>query len=322
MSKFGSSSFSVLLADGYNLLAAKVKGVTYGYEHITEQTDGLGDGNEEHTPVGMTRATFAQNGAFFDDATNGMHLAFRGNSGTARILSWAYMGNTIGKAFVGALGGLKTKYDAQVSVGGLTKANVAYQVDGAIDEGIIVQDHVAKTADWNTKTDGDSVDYTLDPTQRVIPITSNSIANPTVVTTPVDHGLTTGDIILIADVATSDPTINGEQTVTVISDTTFSVPVNVTTGGTGGTFVRANSSNGGVGYQQVSALSGFSGFVGKIRDSADDTTYADLVTFADVTAAPNAQRIEVAGVVDRYLSFDGDVTGTGSITPFAGLSRG
>jgi len=83
----------------------------------------------------------------------------------------------------------------------------------------------------------------------------------------------------------------------------------------------ASSANGAAGYQQVTALSGFSGFIGKIRDSSDDITYADLITFADVTAAPNAQRVTAAGTVDRYLSYDGDVTGSGSITVFSGLSR-
>ena len=65
----------------------------------------------------------------------------------------------------------------------------------------------------------------------------------------------------------------------------------------------------------------FTGFIGTIRDSADDITYADLVAFADVTAAPAAERKVVVGTIDRYLSFKGDVTGTGSITVFCGFSR-
>jgi hypothetical protein len=178
-----------------------------------------------------------------------------------------------------------------------------------------------KTADWNTKTLGTTVDYASDPSQYTIPITSNSVANPSVVTTPVPHGLTTGQVIVISGVSTSSPTINGERTVTVLSSTTFSVAVNVTVGGTGGTFVLASSVNGGAGYQQVSAFSGFTGFVGKIRHSADDTTYADLVTFTNVTSAPNAQRVTCAGTVNRYLCFDGDVTGSGSITAMAAFSR-
>jgi hypothetical protein len=80
--------------------------------------------------------------------------------------------------------------------------------------------------------------------------------------------------------------------------------------------------NGCYGFQQVSAFSGFSGFVGKIRDSADDITYADLVTFVNVTSGPNAQAVtNGAETVNQYVSFDGDVTGSGSITVMAGLAR-
>jgi hypothetical protein len=83
----------------------------------------------------------------------------------------------------------------------------------------------------------------------------------------------------------------------------------------------ASSADGGVGYQQVTAFTGFTGFIGKIRDSADDIAYSDLITFTNVTSAPAAERATVAGTVDRYLAFDGDVTGVGSITVFCGFSR-
>jgi hypothetical protein len=88
--------------------------------------------------------------------------------------------------------------------------------------------------------------------------------------------------------------------------------------------VRANSNNGGVGYQLVSALT-VTGHIGKIRDSADNTTFADLITFANVTAPPPdasaSQRIAVSGVVDRYLCYDGNVTGAGVVKPFVGFKR-
>lgn len=83
----------------------------------------------------------------------------------------------------------------------------------------------------------------------------------------------------------------------------------------------ASSANGAVGYQQVTALAGFTGFVGKLRDSADNVTFADLIDFDNVTSAPNVQRKTVAGTVDRYVAYDGNVTGTGSITVWAGNSR-
>jgi hypothetical protein len=325
MAKYGSAS-AVFLVSGYNLLAAKLKGLTFKVESITEQSDGLGDNYEAHSPVGKTKATLTQSGGFWSTAALGIHAMMAAGTPTtpqtaARVGVLGYMGHVMGAAFVGLSGLFETAYDVQVEDSKLTKANVTHLISGAVERGQIVQPLATKTADWNTKTLGTTVDYTTDPSQRTIPITSNSVANPSVVTCPVAHGLTTNDLILIAGVSTSNPTINGARAVTVISDTTFSVPVNVGTGGTGGTFVRANSSGGGAGYQQVTALSGFSGFIGKIRDSADDTTYADLVDFANVTAAPDAQRVAVAGTIDRYLSFDGNVTGSGSIDVFAGFAR-
>lgn len=83
----------------------------------------------------------------------------------------------------------------------------------------------------------------------------------------------------------------------------------------------ASSSAGGSGYLQVTAFSGFSGFVATIQDSADDITYASLVAFSNVTSAPTAERVTVSGTVDRYLSIDGNVTGTGSVTVWVGFAR-
>lgn len=85
-----------------------------------------------------------------------------------------------------------------------------------------------------TSTAGTSFSPTL-PEKKFI--TSNSIANPTVITTPVNHGLSTGNIIQIFE-SNSTPTIDGERVVTVISPTTFSVTVNVTVAGSSGYFVK------------------------------------------------------------------------------------
>lgn len=83
----------------------------------------------------------------------------------------------------------------------------------------------------------------------------------------------------------------------------------------------AATSNGGVAYQQIEAFTGFSAFVGKVRHSADDAIYADLVAFDDQTAR-GAQRKLVAGTVNRHLAFDGAPTGTGELRHMGGFSRG
>jgi hypothetical protein len=319
--KYGASSFSVLLIDGRNLLAAKVKNFTHKIISLMEPSHGLGDGWEASSPVGLQRAELTQDGAFFDDTTNGIHETMKASENVSRILCFAFAGNIIGRSFVGIEGTYGMAYDVLGQRGALTKANVAYQVSGQVDRGQIIQDHATKVASWNTKSLGTQVDYSTDPAQTVIPITSSSVANPSTITTPVSHGLVTGQRIVISGHAGSTPAINGQQTVTVVNATQFTIPVNVTVGGTGGSFVRGSTANGGVAYLQVSDMTGFTGFVGKVRSSADDITYADLATFTNVAAAPAAQRVTVNGTIDRYLSFDGAPTGSGSITAFCGFAR-
>jgi hypothetical protein len=322
--KYGSPSFSLLLVDGRSLLAAKVKGVTHAVQSLFESATGVGDSWESIALTGMQRATLTQDEAFFDDTTASVHDALKTPSTVPKVVGFGYGGNTIGAPFVGLEGTYAQDYAVLAKVGGLTKANVTYRVSGKLDRGRIISEHVSKVATWNTKTDGSPVDPLTDPTNLVIPITSSSVANPTVITTPVPHGLTTTDLISISGHLGSTPDLNvGSRTVTVLTPTTFSLSDNVTVGGTGGSFVRLNSRLGGAGYQFVSALSGITGFVGKIRSSPDDMTYTDLVTFTNVTAAPAAERVTVAAgaVIDRYLCYSGTFTGSGSITVCIGFAR-
>jgi len=80
-----------------------------------------------------------------------------------------------------------------------------------------------------------AVELNVELNNVVVAITSNSIAAASVVTTAAPHGLSTGDTVTVAGVTGSVPTINGSREITVLSPTTFSVPVTTTTGGTGGT---------------------------------------------------------------------------------------
>lgn len=66
-------------------------------------------------------------------------------------------------------------------------------------------------------------------------IVGSSVANPTVLTTTEPHGLWTGDTVTIAGHTGSTPALDGSHVVTVLTPTTFTVPLNVTGGGTGGT---------------------------------------------------------------------------------------
>lgn len=71
-------------------------------------------------------------------------------------------------------------------------------------------------------------------------ITSSSVASPTVITASAAHNLATGDSTTIAGHTGSTPAISGAYVVTVLTATTFTIPVNVTVGGSGGTFTKGD----------------------------------------------------------------------------------
>jgi hypothetical protein len=330
MAKFSATSL-LFLIDGYNFLAPKLKSVGLKISSLTEPSDGVDDNFEAFSPVGKQMATLTQGGAFFETSSKNIHDAMATNLGstpnaTPRVGCLGVMGNTVGAVFWGIAGLISVAYEAALELSKLTKANAEHLLDGLVERGQIVQPLAAKTVDWNTKTLGTVVDFTTDPSQVAIPITSATKANPCVVTTTVPHGLTTGQRVLISGNSLAGPSINADSAVTVLSSTTFSVAINTsasTGAGTGGSFVLANTVNGGGAYQQVTDFTGFTGYVGKIRHSADDTTYADLATFTNVTTSPVAQRVAVAPgtTINRYLCHDGDVTGSGSITVMSGFCR-
>lgn len=97
------------------------------------------------------------------------------------------------------------------------------------------------TSDWMIANieSGDSCDpqvteRILDALGPSVAITSSSIANPTHLTTAANT-FVSNDTVTVANHAGSTPAINGDNVATVASATDFSIPVNVTGGGTGGT---------------------------------------------------------------------------------------
>jgi hypothetical protein len=75
-------------------------------------------------------------------------------------------------------------------------------------------------------------------TSALTTITSSSVASPTVITTATAHGLVTGERVSIAGHSGSTPAIAGEYVATVTDATHFTISVNATVGGTGGTVHR------------------------------------------------------------------------------------
>lgn len=112
---------------------------------------------------------------------------------------------------------------------------------------------LSNTSDWiihQLENGGTCQDYItariLAALAPVSTIATSSVANPTVITTTAPHGLVTGDTVVIAGHTGSTPAVDGTRVVTVTGATTFTVPVNVSSGGTGGTVTLNSASIGRV----------------------------------------------------------------------------
>lgn len=82
----------------------------------------------------------------------------------------------------------------------------------------------------------------------------------------------------------------------------------------------ASSANGAAAHLHVSAFSGFTQVVFTVADSADNSTFATVGTFATVTGT-TSERLTIAGTVRQYVRIAYTVTGTGSVTFQASIAR-
>ncbi len=108
-----------------------------------------------------------------------------------------------------------------------------------------------------------------------VTINTSSVASPTVITTAAAHGLTTGDTVTISGHTSVTPDINGEHVITVTAGTTFTIVVNVTDGGIGGT-VQQLAGRAGVddsGFNISTSTLTFSPAVGSVVTSAPYILY-------------------------------------------------
>jgi len=129
-------------------------------------------------------------------------------------------------------------------------------------------------------------------------ITSSSIANPTVITTPTEHSIKSGQTVVIEGHAGSTPSINGSHVATRLTATTFTIPVNVTIGGTGGT---VTNSTGTAAAYCVYKKTGTSAFIVDIEDAvATGGPYASANLFPSFTARSSEYREDTADAGKRF----------------------
>lgn len=85
----------------------------------------------------------------------------------------------------------------------------------------------------------------------------------------------------------------------------------------------ASSTNGGVGFLSVPTNTRNGDITVKVQQSADNSTFTDLITFTVVSStAKTFERVEVTGTVARYLRVNYTVAGsTGSATPVVAFAR-
>jgi hypothetical protein len=142
-------------------------------------------------------------------------------------------------------------------------------------------------------------------------LVSGSIATATVITTLAPHGLTTGDTIFFTASTTSNPalTVTPQQVVTVLTGTTFSVPVNCSAGATAGAYDYAITS--------IPTTPGAAPLVNVGRDH--DLRVGDTVTIVASNSTPSLDGAQVVTEVPstrsfRVLTSAVPTTGAGSTT--------
>ena len=158
-------------------------------------------------------------------------------------------------------------------------------------------------------------------TGETVVITSSSVDNPTNILCAAVHGLTTGDSVIIAGHAGSTPAINNTYVVTVVDTLNFTIPENVSVGGTGGTMQKVSQRFGFAAYLQVFAFTGTSTTftLEESFDNGSTDAYAALTDGAFAAAnGRTTERIEASSltaVVERYIRVA--LTGTYSTVDYA-----
>ena len=146
------------------------------------------------------------------------------------------------------------------------------------------------------------------PAQDAIAISSADIGNPGTLHLAAAHNMRTGDTAQIAGTTGYTPDINGEHTITVVDADSFTIPVNVTATGTGGTsqhVERRYTCNGSFTRDR------------RMRDVMEDLLTASAGTIAPLRGLWRVHGA-AAGVVTRPNLSESDIAGGVSIRPKPG----
>lgn len=149
------------------------------------------------------------------------------------------------------------------------------------------------------------------------------------------EGLTAGNQVMMVDALETNITTGSQVADLVTASAEFQTDgptdpgviledVTAITTDTNGASVDngASSANGGVAHLHVTAYSGLTSNDITIEHSANDSTWATLVTFTQVSGVTSERVVVPAGTtVNRYLRVVDDVDGTGSCTRAVAFAR-
>ncbi len=196
-----------------------------------------------------------------------------------------------------------TAYNMGSAVSDAVKGNGSMMVKEGLRGGVLLHAHTMETTTPGTGTAATHILGTKT-------ITSSSVANPSVITTSTPHGWRSGDAVTISGHTGATPALNNNTyVITVLTPTTFTIPVNVTVGGTGGTATRV-SSRGGRLYIMATAVQGTTPSITLVlTDSADGATYATIATSAAIGAV-GTQMLTIAGNIREHVRLTWTITGS------------
>lgn len=281
---------------------------------INDAARGLGEVWERSLPIGLTRTTLDAGDHFYDDATARVIDAFKSQGETRQLVSYGFAGLAVGAEVALVDGAFVAKFGRISARDNITRAKGTFTVSGQFYRGVIISGTTARIIDpFDTKSTPQ--DQLINPIVPSIVIISSSVANPSVITTAplTPHGLVTGDIAVIAGHAGSTPSINNSYTVTVVDATHFTIPVNVTVGGTGGTVRKVTQTNAVIDlHVPTITLGGFTNLVIQPVHSPDASVWASLGSAFTAVTAVTSERKTFTGTVQRHRAITGDWTGAGS----------
>jgi hypothetical protein len=321
MAKYGPSS-AWLLVRGRDI-SSETYELTEEGENLTEQTNGIHSTMEQHSNIGLAKYTLEASGGTYDDEVGGIVEALQALGTTMQLVMWAMAGEAVGAAVRMIDGAFVAKWKRIAKRVELVKAHAEYVVSGKLLHGALVSGFTVRAGNGHTQAASlDLFSYPL-----AVAVGLPSVANPTVFTVAAGHGFVNGDVVLIVGTA-STPSTLGFFTVTRISDTQFSIPVNVSA--SGASPGKAIKSTTGLGNGLTADLHLLSLVLGpatnvivKMRHSTDNITFADVTSgaFAAKTAI-GGERIVATGTINRYVAIQYDGTGAAptSLTPLVGIA--